>query len=183
MQDTVREAYLGRVEGARRGHSSMQFYRDAPFSGLPGRDGGVGMGHGSNNFKNKAEVSDGHPWHPDPQVRNRQPCRYHTCRAACSVVHQMTVRGAFHPWRRVPGAEMWRFVGLTGTQCAVPSGNCSWSGQLCPGFIKRPVSRCAEKAQRERLASTKTPSAIIVIVIQLCSGYLKLTRPTEGQFH
>lgn len=106
VQDTVREAYLRRVEGARRGHSSMQFYRDAPFSGLPGRDGGVGMGHGSNNFKNKAEVSGGHPWHPDPQVRNRQPCRYQTCRAACSVVHQMTVRGAFHPWRRVPGAEM-----------------------------------------------------------------------------
>lgn len=75
VQDTVREACLGRVEGARRGHSSMQFYRDAPFSGLPGRDGGVGMGHGSNNFKNKAEVSGGHPWHPDPQVRNRQPCR------------------------------------------------------------------------------------------------------------
>ena len=45
------------------------------------------------------------------------------------------------------------------------------------------MSLCAEKAQRERLAGTKTPGAIIVIVIQLCSEYLKLTRPTEGQFH
>lgn len=76
-----------------------------------------------------------------------------------------------------------KVCGPNGHPVCSSSGDCSWSGQPCSGFIKRPVSGCAEKAQRERLASTKTPGAIIVIVIQLCSGYLKLTWPTEGQFH